>query len=278
VAGCILVGVTPTVAEAAESYLRARAARHELAPDSLRTYRESLTSLCHALGSDTPLEDVEREDIDGWAETQADLSPNTVRVRTTAVRGLFAWAIDEDLLAADPSRSLRPPRKTRSVPRALSPAHVAAILTGCRDDTERLVVLLMAQEAMRRGEVARLSPEDIDAVERTALVRGKGGHERLVPISDETWTLIDLVAELPRTPRAVGDLVAGVMARAGVRSSGHALRHTALTDMYEHGADVREVQAMAGHQSLATTDVYLRRVSMARLRSAAGGRRYGGEA
>ena len=148
------------------------------------------------------------------------------------------------------------------------------------------------QEGLRACEVSRLRLEDVDVRERCVLVRGKGGHERVLPLSDETWRA--LTAYLAEWPASTGPLVRSYnepsraltapyivicvgrwMRHAGVPASGHALRHTAASDMLRAGAHVVDVQAALGHANVATTSRYLPLV-VDGLRQAMGGRRYGG--
>ncbi len=156
--------------------------------------------------------------------------------------------------------------------------------------------LLEVQEGLRAGEVSRLQIGDIDFIGRTARVVGKGGHERLLPISEETWAAVS--AYLDEHPATSGPLlrsyrqpwrplapdtisgmvsewmrVAGIKRRARDGISGHALRHTMATDALRNGAHLRDVQHALGHAHLATTEAYLPLV-VNDLRAAMGGRRY----
>lgn len=140
----------------------------------------------------------------------------------------------------------------------------------CPDLRSRLCVSLMLHEGLRRGEVARLQWGDLYPADRVMVVRGKGGHERVVPVSAATWALLDgaprraahVVWSLRRPylgvmPETVTDIVRDVMRTAGVQATPHALRHTAATDALRAGVDLRTVQKFLGHATVVTTERYL---------------------
>ncbi len=139
-------------------------------------------------------------------------------------------------------------------------------------------MLLMRREGLRAVEVANLELADIDPDERSMIVTGKGGHQRALPIVAEVWSAIEsYLAErgtfdghliqayrqsyaniddgvtAPYVVRLVGD----AFRRAGVRASGHALRHTFATELLKNGANLRDVQTALGHVSISTTQIYL---------------------
>jgi integrase/recombinase XerD len=255
------------------------------------TYRDSFDAFCAFAGRDRKLSSVNRRLVERWIESGSLLSRATIRTRLVALSGFFKWCVVRDLKSRNPMTGIRAPRVLRTQPRCLKSGQVTATLASAADDRERLVVLLMAQEALRAGEVARLVLGDVDTLERTILVHGKGGHERIVPISDETWSLLTRmhprwIAGMPAIPNRVrpgvtlkpatiGSIVSEALHRAGVNASGHALRHTAANDMHERGADLRDLQVALGHQSIATTQIYLGRMAVPKLRKVMGGRRYG---
>jgi integrase/recombinase XerC len=159
--------------------------------------------------------------------------------------------------------------------------------------------MLMLGCGLRAAEVATLELADWDQDGQTLFVRGKGGHERMVPVPDEVAVHLDkyltdrgrhagILIGAQRPPRgkalnpsAVVKLVSAWMAKAGIKAgpydgrSGHALRHTCASDVYELSKDLRTVQEMLGHQHLATTAIYLRHSNLDRMRAAMAGRDYG---
>jgi site-specific recombinase XerD len=152
------------------------------------------------------------------------------------------------------------------------------VLEHCRDNRERLIVLLMRREGLRAIEVANLELADIDSGEHSMIVRGKGGHERALPVTVEVWSAIETYlaergtfdghllqayqqsyanSEDGITPKYVARLVGDAFRRAGVRASGHSLRHTFATELLRNGAHLRDVQTALGHVSISTTQIYI---------------------
>lgn len=165
------------------------------------------------------------------------------------------------------------------------------------DARGRAIVLLEAQAGLRRGEVAAITMGDLDLDEGSLLVHGKGGKERYVWLSEETVGAVRawLVERGTRagalicsydhpgrhiTPTWVGMLVATWMRDAGLKTmprdgiSGHALRHSAATNMLRGGANIRVVQEAMGHEHITTTARYLR-ADNAEVRAAMQGLNYG---
>ena len=276
------------------------------AGETLRRYRSTLRMFEASLpAGDMRLTSVTSEHLDEWLSTMGDVAPGTKRGRVSVVRGFFGWCVRRTELTgltADPSLWLESPRKQRSVPRALSPDAVRACFAACSNLRDELVLSLMVMEAMRVGEVARLQLGDVDLQAKLLLVHGKGGHERLVPLTDETrrvlmryldaypargagpliraFTRDGEITSKPIRSQSLTRIVSGICERAGVKAapfdgvSPHAFRHTALSDVYEGCRDIRLVQELAGHTSMTTTQIYLRHVSHERMASAVGGRSY----
>jgi site-specific recombinase XerD len=282
-----------TLGPAADQFVRLRWARQEISPDTARNYRDSLRLFVAYAGEDLPLTKVTRDHVEGWIGSQWARAPKTICLRLTALRSFWRWALERELVTTNPTLGVKGPRVPEPIPRALTGAQVARALLACQSARETLIVHLMCQEMLRRGEVARLRLRDVDPERRVALIHGKGGHERLVPLSGATWRVVErmhrppwdpeapLVPSLsplgdPLPPKRIGELVSQVLDRAGVDASGHALRHTGASDMVDGGANIRQVQAALGHRRIQTTERYLRRVSLVELREAMGGRSYGG--
>lgn len=274
-------------------YIESR--RPTLASQTIRTLHYNLGLVARQMG-DPPSSQVRREHVEMWMGA-AKLAPSTLRTRLSQVRGLSAWAVERRYFRVDPTLGVRGPRQPRRLPRGLQIAESRALVAAAPDDRTRLVLLLMLQEGLRRAEVARLSTGDIDPLERTMRVLGKGDNERILPISDETWAALQtyvgggrmvagpLIRSLSDglsgiTPPTVGRMVSAVMLAASVKRraydgrSGHSCRHTAATDALKAGAHLVDVKNMLGHLTLRSTEPYLP-LLVRDLRSAMGGRRYG---
>lgn len=237
--------------------------------------------------------------VNRWLDAIGARAPRGRRADLSHVRGFTAWLAAEGHVDRDPLLDAPRVRVPRSVPRALPADQVAAILAACPDCRARLVVDLMLWAGLRRAEVPALRVDDADLVAGTLRVRGKGGHERLLPLPDAVCaSLAAYLAEAPPVDRRgplirsyrdpergigpvrVGMIVSAAMSAAGVHlqpgdgRTPHALRHTAATDTLRAGATLADVQALLGHSSIATTAIYLK-ADTAALARAMGNRRYG---
>ncbi len=269
-----------TVGVATLRYVQARRDRQQIRPRTARSFRLTLGLFAAEVGRDRLLSSVSGRTLERWVEGmgQRQLAPRTIRLRITTIKGFFRWAILEGHIRKDPTLRLQQPKLPRCLPRGLAGDQVAAVLEQCRDDRERLIVLLMRREGLRAIEVANLFLSDIDGVERSMLVRGKGGNERALPVTDEVWSAIETyraerggsAGHLIRayrqsyanpadgvSPEYVSKLAGGIFRRAGVPASGHALRHTFARELLKNGANVRDVQTALGHASISTTQIYL---------------------
>lgn len=238
---------------------------------------------------------VDRRSIRRWLESIGHLSAGSRRSHVSTVRTFLHWASAEGHVAAKVVDLLPKVRQPRRVPRALNSDQITLLLNSMVDERLLLIVSLMVWTGMRCAEVAALKIEDIDERAGTLLVRGKGGHERMIPIPTE---LVPVLARWldgharvpgPLLPGRIGPLrastVSAMVARAMVSTGvkvrprdgrgAHALRHTAASDVLERGAPITLVQQMLGHADIGTTAQYLRVARLEDLRAAMNGRTYG---
>jgi len=212
------------------------------------------------------------------------LRPSSVARRMSAVRGLYRHLLREGALDRDPTEHLEPPRRGRSLPRALS-REAATALVEASDTTEprgvrdRAILELLYATGMRASECLDLRVEDLNLQAGYVVCTGKGKKQRLVPVGAEasTWVTRYLreVRPLHTRRRDSGRLfvnprggrlsrqslwvvVRRAATRAGLRArvSPHVLRHSFASHLLEGGADLRSVQAMLGHADIATTQIY----------------------
>lgn len=241
--------------------------------------------------------------VEDWVESHPAWSANTICTQLGLIRPFLEWAAAHGHMTGGVARQLKNPRKPRPLPRALPARAIDNLLAVVPDARGRVIVLLEAQCGLRRAEVAAVSwPADVDLPGGTVLVHGKGEVERMVYLSDETrdalrvwlnergaWPgpLICRYEEArgyPRTkhmtPTMIGKLVTTWLKQAGLKSlpydgvAGHALRHTAATQLLRGGANIRVVQNALGHASITTTARYLR-VEDAEVRAAMSSLTYG---
>ena len=214
------------------------------------------------------------------------LARATVARKAAALRCYFAWALRQGLVPADPARTLRAPSGKGRLPRVLSSGEIGTLLDGTGttsiDQQDRAVLELLYAAGLRVSELCGLDRRGVDLAGRTVTVLGKGGKERRVPIHDRAAAALDEWLRAGRTAMA-GPLEAVFVNRRGSRmgprdvrrildrlaaapTHPHALRHTFATHLLDGGADLRVVQELLGHASLATTQIYTH-VSKERLRA-----------
>lgn len=214
------------------------------------------------------------------------LSFRTQGARMVPVRAFFKWLARESHILYNPASELDLPRPEKRLPKAiLSPEEAEAVLIqpdvetpiGLRD---RAMLELFYATAIRRLELANLKLWDAD-ISRGALAirQGKGGKDRVVPLGDrasawltkyrdearpqlvmgrdEGWLFLTLQGEQMEAKR-LSERVRNYIRASGTTKTGscHLFRHTAATLMLENGADIRFIQALLGHESLETTQIY----------------------
>ena len=223
------------------------------------------------------------------------VSARSVRRRLSSVSGLFGYLHARGDVAVNPvprglptRRERNRPRQgvplvrsTRTLPRILTPGEVDALLAALRTHRDRAMVLAMVLGGLRRCEVLGLGMGDLRVGERRVFIgAGKGGHQRIVPLSARFFTAVGAYLDTERPsglgtdrvfvalkgPRrgqplsayGVDEILSGARRRAGLEhASCHELRHTCLTRLREAGMALEAVQAQAGHASIESTRIYL---------------------
>ena len=294
-------GVLPAeVLAAFEQHLRVEKGRSE---HTLRAYRGDLLALAAFLSSTgvTDLGDVRLADLRAWlgSQGQAGASRSSISRRAAAAKTFFRWATRAGHVTSDPSLRLVAPGKDKHLPGVLRQPQAVELMdlsAVAADDEDpvrirnRAVVELLYASGMRVGELTGLDVDDVDLSSQTARVLGKGSKERIVPFGQPAAEAVCawLAAGRPLLVTAESG-PALFLGRRGrrvdqrqVRSSlhellrhlpdtpamgPHGLRHSAATHLLEGGADLRTVQELLGHASLATTQIYTH-VSVDRLRAA----------
>jgi integrase/recombinase XerD len=285
------------VGVALRTYLDHLAVERGLAANTLSSYRRDLRRYAAFLDESdlTDLDDVTEATVSAFLvrlrEGDADhppLSTTSAGRTVVAVRGFHRFCVADGLATADPAAGVRPPPPARRLPKALPLADVEAILeaAGSPGTTlalrDRALLEVLYGTGARISEAVGLDVDDVDRVDATVLLRGKGGKDRLVPIGSYALEAVDAYLTRARPGlAAVGTFErAGAMflnarggrlsrqsawavlvrtaERAGVTRdvSPHTLRHSFATHLLEGGADVRVVQELLGHASVTTTQIY----------------------
>src|SRR5690554_286525 len=281
-----------------DAYLRAQ---RRLSEHTVRAYLGDLRQLfdhAQARGVDS-LDGIDLALLRGWLAVMGErrLSRATLARRGAATRTFFEWARRTGRVTEDPAARLVSARPDRTLPTVLSAEETASLLEAARsrvDDGDPVhlrdwaALEMLYATGVRVGELVGANLEDVDLDAHTLRVTGKGSRERVVPLGIPAARALRAWLDRGR-PRLVGPrsgaaLFLGrrgsrvdvrqlravahrVAAIAGVAAlSPHALRHTAATHLLEGGSDLRTVQEVLGHSSLATTQRYTH-VTAERLRA-----------
>ncbi|WP_310208629.1 tyrosine recombinase XerC [Paenarthrobacter nitroguajacolicus] len=231
------------------------------------------------------------------AQSEAGMARATLARRAATARSFTGWALREELIETDPAVRLQAPKRDKSLPGVLQQQQVTRMVDDLNAAAEaggpmairnRAMVELLYATGVRVGELAGLDIDDLDPDRRTLRVLGKGNKERTVPygvpaaVAVDDWLRRGRPAVVTPTsgpalflgvrgnrvdPRQVRAVVSGLLQALGDTSATgpHALRHSAATHLLDGGADLRAVQEILGHSSLATTQIYTH-VSVDRLR------------
>lgn len=278
-------------------------AERGLSPHTVRAYRGDLVEL--ARNADVEPGRITLARLRRWLSSMADdgAAPATIQRRVACVRGFFSWAAAEGYLAEDPASRLTAPKRRQRLPRVPGRADVMTGLDSLEtrvaeagNDPQRAVarrdlalVEVLYSSGLRVSEACALRLCDVDRERRSLTVLGKGGKQRTVPLGVPALRALDawltsrpvmVHDSSPDTvflgerggaldPRVARRVVHAATGAAGhtAETGPHGLRHAMATHLIEGGADLRSVQEMLGHSSVATTQIYTH-VTSERLRQA----------
>lgn len=292
----------PDRARLLEDFALHLSAGRGLSAHTVRAYTGDLESLFdHAArhGHDT-LDSVDLNELRAWLASMVVRSAAraTVARRTAAVRTFFGWAVHTSRLATDPAARLAGARGSGYLPVVLARTAAQQLLDAARDAAQGgeavalrdwAVAELLYATGVRVGELCGADVDDLDQAEHALRVVGKGDKERVVPVGAPALAAVRAWLAKGRPALAVAGsgpalflgrrghrldqrqaraVVHALASAAGVDDvAPHALRHSAATHLLEGGSDLRSVQEILGHASLATTQRYTH-VSAERLRAA----------
>ncbi|NCP11811.1 MAG: tyrosine recombinase [Sphingomonadales bacterium] len=271
----------PGDAELIDRFLEMQAAEKGAAANTLSAYRTDLFQASAALP--TGLACADEASLRSVLHRWSSLAPASQARKQSALRQFFTFLAEEAIISTDPTRGWARPSLQRPLPRLLARDEIAALFTlaGERADDPgrgadiRLLALLelLYGSGLRATELVSLPRRALRADEPFLIVRGKGGKERLVPVSDRAqaavWRWLVYVPDDSRWLFPSGgqhlsrvrlfQLLRALAAAAGIapdRISPHVLRHAFATHLLEGGADLRALQTMLGHSDISTTEIY----------------------
>ncbi|GBR08727.1 tyrosine recombinase [Asaia siamensis] len=274
---------------AAEAFLEMLLAERNAASRTRQAYAADLEDFVAFLRHASPggaLLNADRAAIAAYAAVQgkAGLSSRTTARRLSCLRQFFRFALREGWCVVDPTETVAMPRHKSALPRLLSQNQVTALIDlGCnghddprRDLVSRAALELLYTTGLRISELLGLPGRVFMRDAPMVLIRGKGGRERLIPVShaareaalallhhdrdiDSPYLFPGRNPSKPLTRQGFDKILLQVALRAGIDPdlvSPHVLRHSFATHLLERGADLRALQMLLGHADIGTTQIY----------------------
>ena len=265
-----------------EMFLEMMTAERGVAANTVEAYRRDLIGASQLLSQ--KLSDAKKTDISKLSEAWKDLASSSVARKSSALRRFFGFLEEEGIRRDNPASALPKPAQERPLPKILDRAEVGMLFTAIAERTSltnvpandlRLAALveLLYGSGLRASELIAIPRSAIVSDRPYLILKGKGGKERLVPISDRAQAAV--AAWLPLVddkspylfPSRTGhisrirlfQIIRELAVRAGLdaeKVSPHVLRHAFATHLLAGGANLRALQMMLGHADIATTQIY----------------------
>ncbi len=242
--------------------------------DDLKSYLQDLSAKIHVKG-----------------QNKNQIAVRTVARRLSALRQFYRYLVSENIRQDDPTSAIDSPKQTRTLPKTLSETEVSSLIKAASEqgggESTRLVCLLemLYATGLRVSELVGLPLSAVSEGNQFIMVEGKGGRERMVPLSDQAQKAVESYLDIRKQFIAMDDagrqakwlfpsrtsdsghltrqrfaqLLKDLARTAQIdeeRVSPHILRHAFATHLLSNGADLRAVQKMLGHADIATTQIY----------------------
>jgi len=281
----IELATSPAILDTLESFAIGLAAR-KLSVRTIDTYRRSMKTFVRWLGDDATIAAIQPPRLLGYQISRRDRDAATIGKDLSAIRAYCRWCIRAGLRSDDPTLDFVWPKRGTPLPRALSSdeqrklekllSRPLPVLN--KEDRwvrarERRGILLMLYAGTRLSETVNVAWDDCDLESRQIIINyGKGRKSRMVGMHERVHAALSSVPPDQRIGYVAGGRhsnkisgktlakmfeAGGWVRESGLDISAHELRHTFATLMLRAGADLRQIQLLLGHESLATTQIYL---------------------
>jgi len=212
-------------------------------------------------------EQIQQQDIKNFlADKMIDRASASNILFLSSIR--FAYS---NILGKDPTVGIKRPKKENKIPIILTRQEITTLINSTATLKSRLILQLLYSSGLRVSEIVNLKPEDLDFTENTGWVRkGKGKKDRIFIFSkklskqlkkfidkNSSWQYI-FSKQKPLTTRNIQKIVQNTAKKAGINKKvhPHTLRHSFATHLLDAGVDLRKIQTLLGHSSIATTQIY----------------------
>ncbi|MTI82369.1 MAG: integrase [Firmicutes bacterium] len=255
-----------------------------LSPKTLKNYERTITDFGRHISK--TINHVTTDDIRKWLANYSHLEMSTIRYHISVLRSFYNFLVIEELVDVDPTRKIKIPKIKQQIPKPLSIEELEIVREGCKTLRDKAILEILYATGCRLDEIYRLDRLDVNWQTRSLIVTGKGNKERIVFFnpraghvlkkyldsrSDDIKPLFVTEKGIPRrlSQRSIHDVVKKIADRAEFKKNihPHIFRHTMATTMLDHGASLEDVQAILGHSSPNTTQVYAK-VSLERKKKA----------
>ena len=233
---------------------------------SKRTVAERVGTITRlAEATDTQPQSVTSDDVVEWL-AEGDWSPNTLWTYHTTLRSWFLWLQKLGIREDNPMIHIDSPRRQKGEPHPVSDDDMAKLCRIRAHKKTKAMILLAGLQGLRVHEIAKVKGEHFNLSEDTMTVIGKGNVKAILPLHR---TVANFAETMPRKGywfpgpdrghqrrESISGTIKEAMIRNGVPGSAHSLRHWFATALVNAGVDLRTVQTLMRHQTLATTEIY----------------------
>ena len=262
------------------SYLQYLEYEKKLSKNTIKAYDNDLNKLLEFKNN---LLSINNKDIKEFIKKSNNLSTKTLAHRLTVINSFYNYLLSENIISINPCYSINMPKIPSKLPEVLSEEEVDKLLDINLVDIysyrNKAMLELLYATGMRASELTNLKLNNIDLNSCIVRIMGKGSKERIVPINDTTIKYLNIYinnyrkeilnkkdseylfisnALKPITRQGLFKIIKKECIRAGIKKNvyPHILRHSFATHLLNHGANIRIIQELLGHEDITTTEIY----------------------
>ena len=263
-----------------KSYLEYLEYEKKLSKNTIQAYNNDLTKL---VNFKSDLLNINSNDIKEFIKKNRVLTNRTLAHRLTVINSFYNYLLSENIISINPCYSINMPKIPSKLPEVLSEEEVDKLLDINLVDKysyrNKAMLELLYATGMRASELTNLKLNNIDLDSCIVRIMGKGSKERIVPINDTTIKYLNIYinnyrkeilnkkdseylfisnALKPITRQGLFKIIKKECIRAGIKKNvyPHILRHSFATHLLNHGANIRIIQELLGHEDITTTEIY----------------------